>query len=274
GEGHAVVGSRVARRASRGATAPGRREHDRAAAVGSLTLLRFLQGRRTRRPRPRQLVRGLLRTRGADGRRMCMPRRVRSGWVGCLYGGVLAIALGAGSALAQQIAATPQQVTHELVSLGLRYRAAARPRERVRLRHQLRSLAAARQQLLGAILETDPSTVMDVALPAGVRASLPRSVRPFVEGVADLEGELEVTVEDRPRASRIHHVLKTDTGTRLALHFAADPPQLQTGSRVRVHGVRVKDALALTSGTASVEALSTAASATFGAQKTVVILVN
>src|SRR5262249_59760865 len=94
------------------------------------------------------------------------------------------------------------------------------------------------------------------------------------EGVAERGGEREVSVEAGPRASRIHHVLKTDPGRRIALHFAADPPQLQTGSRVRVHGVRVKDALALTSGTTSVEALSTAASATFGAQKTVVILVN
>ena len=40
------------------------------------------------------------------------------------------------------------------------------------------------------------------------------------------------------------------------LHFAGEPPELLTGTRVRVRGVRIDGVLALESGRASVETLS------------------
>ena len=74
--------------------------------------------------------------------------------------------------------------------------------------------------------------------------------------------------------SRYLYALKT-TGERFALHFAADPPtHLATGARVRVTGVRVTQTLALRSSTTSVKTLASALPNTFGAQKTLVILVN
>ena len=70
------------------------------------------------------------------------------------------------------------------------------------------------------------------------------------------------------------YFLKT-TRKRFALHFAADPPtHLETDARVRVTGVRVEQALALGSSSTSVQTLATALPNTFGAQPTLVILVN
>ena len=59
------------------------------------------------------------------------------------------------------------------------------------------------------------------------------------------------------------------------LRFAKDPPGLLTGDRVRVHGVRLGSALALDSGTTSVQVVATAiAPNIFGEQHTLLILVN
>src|SRR5207244_2311907 len=81
--------------------------------------------------------------------------------------------------------------------------------------------------------------------------------------------------EDYAQGSRLRYFLET-AEERLSLHFAANPPKhLLTGSHVRVKGVRVDGALALDSGgSSSVQTLSLALPNTFGAQKTLVILVN
>jgi hypothetical protein len=59
----------------------------------------------------------------------------------------------------------------------------------------------------------------------------------------------------------------------LTLHFAADAPDVSTGTHIRARGVRVQQTLALDSG-ASVQALVTVAPNTLGEQPTLVILVN
>src|SRR5262249_18260524 len=70
------------------------------------------------------------------------------------------------------------------------------------------------------------------------------------------------------------YALQTTRG-RFALHFAADPPtHLTTGAHVRVTGVRVEQTLALSSGSTSVQTLAATLPNTFGAQKTLVILVS
>lgn len=86
------------------------------------------------------------------------------------------------------------------------------------------------------------------------------------------EGTVEVLHEDRDVGSRYLHFLRTKT-ERLALRFAADAPALTTGDHVRARGRRINGTLALSSA-ASVQTLSTALPNTFGAQKTIVILVN
>jgi hypothetical protein len=140
--------------------------------------------------------------------------------------------------------------------------------------NDLLDVAASRQQFLASLIEENPGEVLRIAMPATLRAGLPPAVQDFVEEEAEVEGTLEILHEDRNRGSRYRYFLEAAEG-RFALHFAASPPtHLETGSQVRVRGVRVDRALALESGGRSVQALSTALPNTFGSQKTLVILVN
>src|SRR5579863_5754141 len=90
---------------------------------------------------------------------------------------------------------------------------------------------------------------------------------------AQFEGELEVQYEESANGGRLLHFLKTGN-QRLRLQFSAEPPtNLLTGTRVRVQGTLQGNTLAL-GGTESVQALALPTSNTFGAQQTLVILVN
>ncbi|HTK36932.1 MAG TPA: hypothetical protein VL325_00440, partial [Pyrinomonadaceae bacterium] len=100
----------------------------------------------------------------------------------------------------------------------------------------------------------------------------------------DLQGELEVIVEDGKNNWRTLYNLKTG-GKTLALHFAKEPKQnLQTGMKVRVRGVRSGDNIAAdslvtedlggSSTPTNVLASATALSNTTGEHKVAVILVN
>jgi len=171
--------------------------------------------------------------------------------------------------------ASPESLTHTLVALTVRYQLAG-PSEQAQLLGDLVAVAAERQQLLAELLEDDPGEVLRLALPANLRASLPLDAQVYVEEEeVEIDGTLEVLHEDRDPGSRYLYFLDAVAGGRFSLHFAAEPPtHLETGSRVRVRGVRVDRALALEGGGSSVQTLSLALPNTFGAQKTLVILVN
>lgn len=166
-----------------------------------------------------------------------------------------------------------ESLTQDLVNLGTRHQV-AHPDRKAPLLHDLLAVATERQQLLSALAADDPGEVIRVALPADFRAGLPLEVQALVEEEMELEGELEILHEDRDVGSRYLHFLQI-AGTRFALHFAADPPTtLATGARIRAKGIRVEQVLALSSGSTSVQALATVQPNTFGAQKTLVLLVN
>jgi hypothetical protein len=76
--------------------------------------------------------------------------------------------------------------------------------------------------------------------------------------------------------SRLLHTLHTSNGRRLRLRFDGAPPDLLSGSRVRVKGIlQGEETLALSaSSPGSVQALSPASPNTFGDQRVIVILVN
>ncbi len=142
---------------------------------------------------------------------------------------------------------------------------------------ELQTVAATRQQVLAALAESNPGEVLRVSLPASVRATFPASVQALLEQEVEAEGLLEIAVEDREQESRLHFSLQSG-GERLRLNFAADPPvHLLTGSRIRVHGVRVGNELALSSGTSTSSLQSVAPAtlpSTLGAFNTLVIMVN
>ncbi|MGH8065371.1 MAG: MG2 domain-containing protein [Candidatus Entotheonellia bacterium] len=169
--------------------------------------------------------------------------------------------------------AAAERLTHTLVALLTQYQGASAAAHG-QLLGNLLTVAAARQRLLATLIEDNPGEVLRVALPAAIRGSLPPAVQAYIEEVVELEGELEILHEDWESESRYRYFLQV-AGKRISLHFAAEPPtHLLTGSRVRVTGIRIKDALALESGTTSVQALATALPNTFGAQSTLVMLVN
>jgi hypothetical protein len=191
----------------------------------------------------------------------------------CVVALFLAISLAvlADTGLAQNDSSSREQ-TQTLIALNSRYQRAGAA-ERAALLDELLVVAATRRQALAALVENDPAEVLRIALTADIRDTLPPAVQRAVEEFVQIEGDLEVLVEDRDDGSQYHYFL--DTGrARFSLHFAADPPKLQTGARIRAHGVQVSGALALASGTISVQSLSPALPNTLGEQRTVVLLVN
>jgi Gametolysin peptidase M11/NPCBM-associated, NEW3 domain of alpha-galactosidase len=166
-----------------------------------------------------------------------------------------------------------ENLTQELVALSTRHQLAG-PAEQAQLLRDLLTVASERQEILAALIEDDPGEVLRLALPADLRAGLPAAVQALIEEEMEVEGELEVLHEDRAVGSRYLYFLRA-AGQRLSLHFAAEPPDAVTGARVRVSGIRVDQTLALGSGSTGVQTLAPAALPnTFGAQSTLVILVN
>jgi hypothetical protein len=134
--------------------------------------------------------------------------------------------------------------------------------------------AKARQERLASLIADDPGLVLRHALAAKVRSSLPSDARQYLEEHVTADGELEVLHADGVNGGRYYYFLNRAGEGRLALHFAADAPVLQTGDRVRVSGVRIQQAMALGSGSTNVTALALVSPNTFGPQHTAVILVT
>ena len=171
---------------------------------------------------------------------------------------------------------SPEGLTLRLVDLNAQHLTGAQSNNS-QLLGELQTVAATRQQALAALAESNPGEVLRVSLPANVRATFPSSVQGLLEQQVDAEGTLEVAVEEGNQESRLHFSLQSG-GQRLTLNFATNPPMhLLTGSRVRVHGVRVGNALALSSGTSTTSLQPVAAAtltSTLGAFNTLVIMVN
>jgi M6 family metalloprotease-like protein len=192
--------------------------------------------------------------------------------VGLALAAAVAI-VSATSATAQAAQATLQTLTGNVIELiGQHGKAADHLKPAILAR--LQNIATQRHQQLATAIESDPGAVLQVALPGALRQRAPASVRNFIEEQVDMDGELEVLHEDRDQGSRFVYKLKA-FGLDYSLNFRKNPPtQMTSGTRVRVHGVRVNTALALDSGASVQAAAAPIAPNTFGQQNTIVILVN
>ncbi|MBI3949111.1 MAG: hypothetical protein HY314_01445 [Acidobacteria bacterium] len=178
-----------------------------------------------------------------------------------------------GDGVTTQVRLSVESLTYRLAVLNAEYQRAD-PARRSQLLDDLLTVAVSRQQLLAALIQKDPGQALRVAVPAELRDRLPLAVRAYVEEKAGIEGVFEILCEDRDQESHLLYFLKADR-ERLSLRFAVDPPtQLQTGSQIRVKGLRVQQTLVLESGGTDVETLLTALPKTAGEQRTLVILVN
>lgn len=170
--------------------------------------------------------------------------------------------------------ARTEKLTLELVRLSKTHRLAA-PGGDASVEADMLVTAQARERELEGLVETDPAEVLRLAVPVSLRAGLPARVKHHVEEETDVEGTIEVLHEDSAAGSRYVYTLDTALG-RLGLHFAGEgPDDVQSGTRVRVKGVRVGRTLAAGgASTGSVQTVAAIAPNTFGAQSTLVILVN
>jgi len=137
-----------------------------------------------------------------------------------------------------------------------------------------------RKQAMLREIANDPEGVMKVALPKEVRDNLPDDVKALIEEEVTIKGKFEAFYIDNIDGSYQYESWVRDevTGTRYRLHFAGNKiPNFLTDDRVQVRGVRVDNELALSGDSTSVQALAASpvvAPNTFGAQKTLVMLVN
>ena len=165
-------------------------------------------------------------------------------------------------------------LTRSLLNLSEQYRVAL-PSMRSGLARTLASTAAARRDLLVSLMEDDPGAILDTALPAALRATLPSAVGAYLEQDAVQDGDLEVYHVDHADVSLggYRYFLKTQEG-RLSLHFAELAPSLPTGTRIRVHGIRIDNTIALGGGKSVKQVAAAPVPSTIGDQRTLVILVN
>lgn len=88
-------------------------------------------------------------------------------------------------------------------------------------------------RLAGVVLLTLAGACASSNAAAGARTQAAPPGQAQTETV--LEGYIEVLIEDSDRGSRTLYFLLSDEG-RVSLRFAFDPPNLTTGTRVRVRG--------------------------------------
>ena len=193
---------------------------------------------------------------------------------------------GASPSLPPPPAAAPAAATHNpnrvaresTLSLVDAYNAwqAAEPGERGQALSVLLAVARARQEQIGALVDTDTAELLRVALPASIRMNLPPEVAAAVEQDADEDGDLQVFHVDSADGSSDHYEYALVTAKeRLALHFAGAPAaDLLTGMKVHVHGLRLGQAIALDGASSLTVGKATVLPNTLGAQKTLMILVN
>src|SRR5690348_7223413 len=187
----------------------------------------------------------------------------------------MSLALGQSSPSVAVGGASAERLTLQLSALHRQYLAAASGKSQALSR--LQAVARTRQQVLTALMESDPGGVLRVAVPASLRAGLPAAVQSSIEQRVQLQGKLEVLYEDSHTSARLRHFLEVG-GQRLELKFAQNPPtHLLTGAIVRVQGVQLEQKVAVASGTSSTS-LQTVSNApmpnAMGAQNTLVVLVN
>ena len=160
-------------------------------------------------------------------------------------------------------------------AVGVRNTAA--PAAKGPLLANLINIAKARRDELVLTAQADPAEFMRVILPAELLAGLPTQAMPFLEQSANVSGSLEVFHVDHvnPGDDYYEHVLTTTAKAVYRVHFAVSAPQLQTGMKVSVRGVRLDNhiVVAATADVMITKAVSVLSN-TLGVQKTLVILVN
>lgn len=168
-------------------------------------------------------------------------------------------------------------LTKTLISVSSQY-TQAQSAEQTILLPKLQEIASARFQQLIVSVENNPQAVIRVALPDALRTILPAELHEHMETSVSVEGTLEVFYEDAEgierRDEHLRYFLQVGN-ERLELSFVVKPIQhLQTGTFVRVSGLRVAQSLVVESGMSDLEILGTSLATTTDTKRVLVVLVN
>ncbi len=112
---------------------------------------------------------------------------------------------------------------------------------------RLRDLAEERKNHLLSIIEEYPEIVIMSKLPSELRDSLPKEISQFIEQETEIEGELEVLhFDDFERSiSWEKFFVKTSNGKTLEIHPSGQKPDLMSGTKVKIKGVKIDKHLAV-----------------------------
>jgi hypothetical protein len=107
------------------------------------------------------------------------------------------------------------------------------------LLENLQSLVDERRVLMQSLIKNHPATALRVALPERLHKYLPDQLKTVIEHSDEIEGELEVLHVDSedPTQSHYEYYIKTSSEKRISLHFATQPQELFSGTKVRANGL-------------------------------------
>jgi hypothetical protein len=149
----------------------------------------------------------------------------------------------------------------------------ADPSHRDAVMSRLMESAQYRQSHMLQLFERNPAKFLSLALPSKLRAALPESVQPLVEQEVEADGTVHIFHEDYKTSGQYRYYLKTAT-EQLTIQFAGHVPEMRTGSRLKVKGIRLNQVMAIQSQPSNVQVSALSAPVVSGGQKTLVILVN
>ncbi len=137
--------------------------------------------------------------------------------------------------------------TASLQAMDRRYLDAREASTRAKLVKDMQAMAANRQTQWESLAQAHPVRALTLATLVPERKAFPETVRSYLEDVVDLEGTLEVAVEDDlvGGRSRMHYTLVVGD-LRYALHPVHDVAPLggveegwESGARIRVQGTKL-----------------------------------
>ncbi|MEH6576265.1 MAG: Ig-like domain-containing protein [Amphritea sp.] len=102
--------------------------------------------------------------------------------------------------------------------------------------------AEARREMLAELIQSNPAEALRVAIPEEKQTGMPAEVQEMLEQKLDLDGELEVVIEDYEDGShKLRQFLKTPAGERFELHVASQAKSALSGQQVELNGLLLED---------------------------------
>lgn len=165
-------------------------------------------------------------------------------------------------------------LTASLLENSNRYENAT-PENRDLILEELISIAEERKQILESMIENNTAAVFENSLSKDKRDNLPNDVKPLVEEQVLLEGKLDhLHSDDFANNISKHYYFMTISEDQVSLHFEGTPPDILSGSIVKVQGIKIGLHVAVPNQGNSFEVISASEPVAITQRKTAVILFN